>query len=462
MPPSHRQVKKRLYQFMRRQLTLSKGDRSEVFQFRPRQVLRRGPLPNLALHTLAQQGVRYLILLYFANFISVYFADAQGTIVNVKNFDRQRDHQALEELPTIAKRILQYPKPVKIPSTHEQLLQKIKMLQQQFYEKIHAIEQLVGVHLPPRKIPGITLTNQLQEGVICIPAKLRTQAQLDRFFTIEAFRLFVPGVFQPHADFLTRFLSYLFVDDPAGGLRFLEQLAELPNEMARHFNIEMLARQQIRPFIALLRLWARYEDRVFTIEVFHSFIAQVLTELIRDPTRNLMEIVSLVSEVLFQGQGDVGDLLRMTCYLVLSENQALISEYRSHKVFLQKDNVIQFCQAMLKIRFRQLYTEKLEIMKRFSSPKFSRLITRALEQLLTWILRVERTTDHLTLVNQSDLNLNDVILRRPRSDPKDILATVPQLDADSMIVIHLDQNLISEQLVAEYNDNFGNRYQVPI
>lgn len=274
-------MKKRLYQFMRRQLALSKGTRGEVFQLRPRQVLRRGSLPDLALHTLAQQGVRYLILLHFANFVSIYFVDAQGTIVNVKNFDRKRDHQALEELPTLAKRILEYPKQAKVLPKHERLLKKTEELQQQFLANINAIEQLVGVHLPPQKIPGIMLTNKVHEGVIRIPTQLQNQAQLDHFFTTEAFRLFVPGVFQPHADFLARFLTYLFVDDPAGGLRFLEQLSELPNEMVRHLNIETLSRQQVRPLIALLRLWARYEDRIFPTEAFHSFIAQVLTELPR-------------------------------------------------------------------------------------------------------------------------------------------------------------------------------------
>lgn len=58
---------------MRQQLALAKGDRNEVFQLRSRQRLRCGLLPDLVLQTMAKHGVRYLILLYFANFVTVYY-----------------------------------------------------------------------------------------------------------------------------------------------------------------------------------------------------------------------------------------------------------------------------------------------------------------------------------------------------------------------------------------------------
>jgi len=81
-------MKKMLYQFMRQQVTQSKGTQGEVYKLRPRQKMRRGPLPNLTLQALAEQGVRYLILIHFANFITVYYINIQGTIINVKNYDR--------------------------------------------------------------------------------------------------------------------------------------------------------------------------------------------------------------------------------------------------------------------------------------------------------------------------------------------------------------------------------------
>lgn len=85
----------------------------------------------------------------------------QGTIVGVKNFDRKRDCQAIEELSRLARRILAYPKLEKVPSKHDRLLRKTKALQQQFHAKIRAIEQLVSMHLPLQKIPGIALTTQV-------------------------------------------------------------------------------------------------------------------------------------------------------------------------------------------------------------------------------------------------------------------------------------------------------------
>ena len=460
MPPSHRQVKKRLNQFMRRQLALSKGDRGEVFQFRPRQVLRRGSLPDLALHTLEEQGIRYLILLHFANFISVYFADTQGTIVNVKNFDRKRDHQALEELSTIAKRILEYPKPAKVPSKHERLLRKTETLQQQFHAKIYAIEQLVGVRLPSQKIPGIELTAQEQDGVIRIPAQLRTGAQLDHFFTTEAFRLFIPGVFQLHADILARFLTYIFVDDPTEGLRFLKQLFKIPKDMVILLSTETLAWKHIRPFIALLRLWAKYEDRIFPPDTFHRFFVQMLTELTRDPTKNHVEIVATVSEALFHGQGDARNLLRLAYFLVLSGNQTLIKEYSSREIFQTTDDVARFCHAMLTLHFRLLYPAKPQIIDQYPGPKLTHLFQLAFEQLKTWILRVEKGTSQLTLVNQSDLELNDLVFRRPSLDPDEVIAVVTHLGPDSMITVFLDNKLGTEPLITEFTDNFDKKYRV--
>ena len=460
MPSSSRQVKKLLYQFLRRQLILSNGDRGEVFQLRPRQVFRRGSLPDLALHSIAEQDVRYLILLHFSNFVSVYFADPQGTIVNVKNFDRKRDQHTLEELPRLARRILEYPKPAKVPSKHERLLRKTETLQQQFRAKIYAIEQLVGVRLPSRKIPGIALTAQEQDGVIRIPVQLRTDAQLDHFFTTETFRLFIPGVFQLHADLLARFLTYIFVDDPTEGFRFLKQLFKIPKDIVRHLSTETFAWKQIRPFIALLRLWARYEDRIFPTDAFNRFFIQMLTELTRDPTKNHMEIVATVSEVLFQSEEDTRDLLRLTCFLVLSNNQALIQEYCSHEIFQSTDDVARFCHAMLTLRFRQLYPAKSKIIGQYLGPKLTRLFQRAFEQLKKWILQVEKGRSQLTLVNQSDLELRTLTLRYPSSAPEEVLVTMPHIDPDSMTDIPLDQELGPARLIVEFTDNFSNNYRV--
>lgn len=455
-------MKKLLFQFLRRQLVLSKGDRGEVFQLRPRQVLRRGSLPDLALHSIAEQGVRYLILLHFSNFVSVYFADTQGTIVNVKNFDRKRDQNTLEELPRLARRILEYPRKKKVPAKHDRLLQKAEELHHQFRTTVHGIEKLIGVRLSPKKIPGIALTEQEQEGVIQIPSQLRTQEQLDRFFTIEAFRLFIPTPFHPHANLLARILTYLWVDDPVDRTELVTQFPEAITQRVSHLPPEGTLRLMIRPLVAVFRLWARYDDRALPPNAVHCFLEHVMAEFSRIPTRNLMEVAATTSEVLFHRQGDARDLLRMTCFLVLSENHALIREYHNSKIFQQQDDIARFCYGILTLRLRQFYLGKHQIIEQFSSPKLSRLVTRAFEQLQTWILQVEHATDHLTLVNQSDLDLIDVILRRPGSDPEDVVTIVPQLVSDSAIDIHIDQNLISEQLIAEFSDNFGNRYQVPI
>ncbi|MFQ6042870.1 MAG: hypothetical protein ACE5PV_18585 [Candidatus Poribacteria bacterium] len=462
MQSSHRQVKKRLYQFLRRQLVLSKGDRGEVFQLRSRQKLRRGPLPDLAVHSLAEQGVRYLILLHFANFISVYFADTLGIIVDVKNFDRKRDRQDIEELPRLARRILEYPKKEKVPAKHERLLRKTETLENQFRAKIHAIEQLVGVRLPPRRIPGIALTEQAQDGVIHIPAQLRTRAQLDRFFTTEAFRLFVPTPFQPYADPLAQVLTYLYMEDSASRRELFTQLPEEIKHMVRQLPIEDSLKLMIRPIIALLRLWARYEDRSLDPNTFHCFFTRVITELARSPARNRTEIAAGVSETLFQEQGDASDLLRLFCFLVLADNQVLHREYRTHEVFQPEDDMARFCHAMLTLRFRHLYPIKTQILRQFPGPKLARLLQRAFAHLQTQILRVERRRTQLTLVNQSDLELSDLTLRRPDSPPKEVLVVIPHLGPDSKIDILHDQELEFEHLVAEFADNFENQYRIVV
>ena len=447
---------------MRRQLALAKGDRGEVFQLRPRQVLRRGSLPDLALHSHAEQGVRYLILLHFANFISVYFADAQGAIVNVKNFDRKRDSHTLEELPRFARRILEFPMKRKVPPKHERLLKKIEQLQQQFRTKIHTIEQLVGIRIPPRKIPGLSLTEYEQNGVIHIPTHLRIQPHLDRFFTTEAFRLLVPAIFQFHADMLARFLTDVFVEKPTGQVKLLDQLPESLKEMVRSLPPDGLTRHQITQIIALLRLWARYEDRVLSSEVFHLFFRQIITKLVQNTTRNLMELAALVSEALFQEHEDHRDLVRMTCFLILSDNQVLIQEYRDQEVFLPQDDVTRFCHAMLTLRICQLYSTKPLIMERFPDPKLGHLLQSAFERLQTWILRVEKGIDRHALINQSDLELKDVVLRRPSSTPEEVLVTIPYLGPDSGIDITIDPKLGIEQLVAEFTDNFANQYRIVV
>ena len=117
---------------------------------------------------------------------------------------------------------------------------------------------------------------------------------------------------------------------------------------------------------------------------------------------------------------------------------------------------------MLTLRFRQLYPKILQIKEQVSGPKLNHLVTLAFDQLQTWILRVDRATDHLTLVNQSDLDLIDVVLRRSGTAPEDVLATIPQLDADSPINIPNIQNEGSEQLAAYFKDNFRNKYQITI
>ena len=462
MPSNSRHVKKLLYQFLRRQLVLSKSDRGEVFQFRSRQVLRRGSLPDLALHSIVEQGVRYLILLHFPNFVSVYFADPQGTIVNVKNFDRKRDQHTLEELPRLARRILEYPRKKKVLAKHERLLQKAEALQHRFRATVHGIEKLVGVRLSPKKIPGIALTEQAQEGVLHIPTHLRTQPQLDHFFTTEAFRLLVPAVFQSHAEMLARFLTYVFVKKPPEQVELLDQLPESLQEMVSSLPPEVLTRHQIKPIIALLRLWARYEDRVLCPNVFQLFFRQTITKVVQKPTRNLMELAALVSEALFQEHADPRDLVRMTCFLVLSDNQALIQAYRNHEVFLSPGDVPRFCHAMLTLRLCQVYPIKPQIMGQFIGRKLGHLLQRAFEQLHTWILRVERAKDRLTLVNQSDLDLIDVNLRESGTAPENVLATIPQLDTDSAIDIPLTKNLGTEQLVFEFKDRYDNHYRLTV
>lgn len=65
-------------------------------------------------------------------------------------------------------------------------------------------------------------------------------------------------------------------------------------------------------------------------------------------------------------------------------------------------------------------------------------------------------------MNQSDLDLTDVVLRRPGTAPEDVFVTIPQLDADSTIDIPLTQNLGTEQLVVEFKDSYGNHYWVTV
>ncbi|MFQ5820606.1 MAG: hypothetical protein ACE5I5_11505 [Candidatus Heimdallarchaeota archaeon] len=110
-----------------------------------------------------------------------------------------------------------------VPAKHERLLQKTEELQHQFRATVHAIEKLVGVRLSSKKIPGIALTDQAQEGVLHIPTHLRTQPQLGHFFTTEAYRLFVPTPFNPHTDLLARVLTYLWEDDPTNWKNLLSQ-----------------------------------------------------------------------------------------------------------------------------------------------------------------------------------------------------------------------------------------------
>jgi len=382
--------------------------------------------------------------------------------VNVKNFDRKRDQHTLEELPRLARRILEYPKKKKVLAKHKRLLRKAEALQHQFRATVHDIEKLVGVRLSPKKIPGIALTEQAQEGVIQIPSQIRTQKQLNLFFTIEAFRLFIPTPFHPHADLLARVLAYFWVDDPVDRTNLVTQFPKEITQMVSHLSPEGTLRRMIRPFVAVFRLWAKYDDRALPPDAVHHLITQVMAELSRTPARHPIEVAATASEALFYRHGNARDLLRMTCFLVLSENHTLIREYRTHKAFQQHTEIARFCHAMLTLRFRQLYPEKLKILEQFSGPKLNRLVTRTFEQLQTWILEIERETDHLTLVNKSDLDLNDLFLRQPGAAPENVLETIPQLDADSSIDIHLNQNLGTEQLVVEFRDNYSNHYRVTV
>ena len=156
MSPISRHVKKQLFQFMNRQLALSNGDRGEVYQIKSRQKLRRGPFPDLVLRTMAEPGIRYLIVLHFTNFVSIYYTDAHGTIMNVKNFDRKRDHKLITELPRLAKRIFVSRSEKKEPTKHDCLLKKTEAVQYQFRRIIQEIEKLVGVRIPP-SVSDVTL-----------------------------------------------------------------------------------------------------------------------------------------------------------------------------------------------------------------------------------------------------------------------------------------------------------------
>ncbi|MFQ6126466.1 MAG: hypothetical protein ACE5R6_17915 [Candidatus Heimdallarchaeota archaeon] len=250
------------------------------------------------------------------------------------------------------------------------------------------------------------------------------------------------------------------MDDPTTNLKLFKKLPEALKDMVSHLPTEALARKQIKPLIALLRMWARYEDRALPIDEFHRFFALVMTELSQVPGRNLIEIAATVSEALFQEQDDVCDLLRMVYFLVLSDNQTLIQKYRSHEMFQKQDDISWFSQTMLTLRLRQLYTKKSQIMGRISGIKLGHLLQRTCDHLQKWILRVERAMDQLTLVNQRDLVLNNVRLRRPEFDPEEVLATIQRLGSDSVLEVVLESDVGSGQLVAEFTDNFGINYRV--
>ncbi|MFX0204232.1 MAG: hypothetical protein ACFFCW_49680, partial [Candidatus Hodarchaeota archaeon] len=261
----------------------------------------------------------------------------------MKNFDRKRDHNTLEELPRLARRILEYPRKKKVPAKHERLLQKVEELQHQFRITIHGIEKFIGVRLSPKKIPGIALTEQAQEGVIQFPSQFQTQKQLNLFFTIEAFRLFIPTSFHPHADLLARVLAYLWVDDPVDRTDLVTQFPEAITQVVCQFSPEGTLRLMIHPLVAVFRLWARYDDRALPPDTVHHLIAQVMVELSRAPAQPLMEVAATASEALFYRHGDARDMLRMTCFLVLSENHILIREYQTHKTFQQHTEIARFC-----------------------------------------------------------------------------------------------------------------------
>lgn len=92
----------------------------------------------------------------------------------------------------------------------------------------------------------------------------------------------------------------------------------------------------------MFHLWARYDDRALHPDTVHYLIAQVIVEHSRAPARHPMEVASTASEALFNWHSDVRDLLRMTCFLVFSENHTLIREFRTHKVFQQHTEIARF------------------------------------------------------------------------------------------------------------------------
>jgi len=409
---------------------------------------------------MVEQGIQYLILLHFANFVTVYFADPEGIIVTVKNFDRKRDRQALAELPRVARRILEYPRKKKVPAKHEQLLKKINVLQKHFYGQIRAIENLVGVRLPSRNFPGITLTPQEQKGVIYIPTEGRTQPYLTRFFLIEAFRLFLPTIFQLQSDLLAPFFAYLYLEDTTERMALSQNFTNSLNEMIEHIPTESLTRQQIRPFLSLLRWWARYEDRSLDIKTFQSLFMHAMIELTQRPSDSRTQLVAAISMKLFQSRGDPRDLLRSVCALILLNSPTQNQIFRTSEVFLSKEEIPRICLAMLTKRFCPLYQTRFVQSQLSGNPKLARLFHQAFDHIKTQILHFEQDGTYLKLVNQSDLELCNITVRYSSSNSQEMITFVPQLAPDHECEIILSHEPESEQIIVEFTDQFLYSYHM--